>query len=1027
MKNDAKAPAVPAPVTATPPRPATTPDPPAPSRSSPPSPDAPPAHQDSVRFTVLGPVRAWRGTTPLAAGSPQQRALLAILLLRGGRAATAAELVDALWGDEPPHAALAALRTYASRIRKSLGAHADMMVAESGGYALRGLRDQPLDLDLDHAERYAAEAETARAAGDRHAARRLLDSALALWDGEPLANLAGPYAENQRTRLEEWHLSLTETRLELDLELGNHTEAVSELTALTAAHPLRERLRELLMLALYRSGRQAEALAVFADTRRLLADELGVDPAPALSDLQQRILTADPELGPPAPRNTDEPNPTIPLQLPATVPDFVAPDTTLTHLHDHLTTTDGLFTPIAAVSGLPGVGKTTLAVHVAHLARDRFPDGQLYADLQATRTPADPGTVLGSFLRALGTHEPDIPDGTHERAAHYRALLADRRVLVVLDDAHDAAQVRPLLPSTDGSAALVTSRSRLVDLAGARFVDLDVMSPAQSVTLFTRIVGEQRAAAEPEAAREVVHACGHLPLAIRIAAARLAARRTWTVSTLAAKLADGRRRLDELRAGDLAVAAALEPTYGLLTPRQARAFRLLGLADGPDISLPAAAALLDTDTDTDGTSGTEELLESLVDTSLLETAAPGRYRFHNLVRLYARSCAERDEHPKARSAALTRLLHHYLATATDAHQLKCPGDRLLDHLTPATRPGTVFTSRNAALDWVFTQGHNLLAAVRQATAPERNPHELRPAADLLLLAQDLLASAALLPQYEQTAHTLAEAAHEAGDTTAEARARLLLSRAHARLGRFREAENQSRAALALGQLADDPVVRGRALNLRGVEALTAHRHGDALTHFAQALDAFRRDGDRYGEAAVLAYQARALLGLGREAEALAAADRALRHHRDLGASARLAHGLYTTGVTLAAAGRLDTARSRYTEALALFHEERQSLWAGLTLYRLAEACLEAGQPLEAARHAETALGALRSNGGTWRRAKVLVTLGHALRAADRSERAHAAWQEALRLFTTLRAPEADDVRALLGLPAPRTPAAARLP
>ncbi|GCD38460.1 regulatory protein AfsR [Streptomyces chrestomyceticus JCM 4735] len=345
---------------------------------------------------------------------------------------------------------------------------------------------------------------------------------------------------------------------------------------------------------------------------------------------------------------------------------------------------------------------------------------------------------------------------------------------------------------------------------------------------------------------------------------------------------------------------------------------------------------------------------------------------------------------------------------------------------PGPRPGTVFTGRSAALDWLSAEGGNLLAAVQQATAPGRAVHELRAATDLLFLTQDLLGPAALLPEYEQTARTLAEAAQGAGDTPAEARARLLLSRAHARLGRFREAEIQSRAALTLGQLADDPVVRGRALNLRGVEALTAHRLTAALTYFTKALDAFRHDGDRYGEAAALAHQSRALLGLGRMRESLAAADHALRHYRALGASVRLAHGLYTTGVTLAAAGQLDAARSRYTEALALFHEERQSLWAGLTLYRLAEALLEAGEPAEAARHAENALSALLIDGAPWRRATVLVTLGHALRAAGRPERAHLTWQEALRIFTTLRAPEADDVRALLGLPAARTPAAAHL-
>ncbi|NUK89911.1 AfsR/SARP family transcriptional regulator, partial [Streptomyces lunaelactis] len=248
-----------------------------------------------LRFSVLGPVRAWRGGEALPSGSPQQRALFAALLMRDGRTATASELIDAIWGEEPPSQALAAIRTYASRLRKILTANA--LVSESGGYALRIRRDA---LDLAVAQELATEAEKARAAGERGQARALINKSLGLWDGEPLANVPGPYAENQRARLEEWRLQLLETRLDLDLEVGQHAEAVSELTALTAAHPLRERLRELLMLALYRSGRQAEALAVYADTRRLLAEELGVDPRPELSRLQQRILQADAELARPS-------------------------------------------------------------------------------------------------------------------------------------------------------------------------------------------------------------------------------------------------------------------------------------------------------------------------------------------------------------------------------------------------------------------------------------------------------------------------------------------------------------------------------------------------------------------------------------------------------------------------------------------------------------------------------------------------------------------------------------------------------
>ncbi|MBM7436950.1 BTAD domain-containing putative transcriptional regulator [Streptomyces sp. HB132] len=953
-----------------------------------------------LRFTVLGPVRAWRGSEALPSGSPQQRALLAALLLRDGRTATAAELIDALWGDDPPSQALATVRTYASRLRKTLGQ--DTLVSEAGGYAVRVPREA---LDLTLAQDLASEAEKARGGGDRCQARTLINKLLGLWDGEALASLPGPYAENQRTSLEEWRLQLTETRLDLDLEVGCHAEAVSELTALTAAQPLRERLRELLMVALYRSGRQAEALAVYADTRRLLAEELGVDPRPELSQLQQRILRADEELARPADDPAPAAAPVRPAQLPATVPDFTGRAAFVRELGDRLASAEGSVMAVSALAGIGGVGKTTLAVHVAHQARPHFPDGQLYVDLQgAGGRAAEPDTVLGAFLRALGTADSAIPDSLDERAALYRSTLDGRRILVLLDNAHDAAQIRPLLPGTEGCAALVTSRVRMVDLAGAHLVDLDVMSPEEALQLFTRIVGDERVLAEREAALDVVAACGFLPLAIRIAASRLASRRTWTVSVLAAKLADERRRLDELQAGDLAVKATFELGYGQLELAQARAFRLLGLADGPDISLAAAAALLNLDPHT-----AEDLLESLVDTSLLESAAPGRYRYHDLVRLYARACAERDEQPPVgRELALSRLLDFYLATAAGVYALERPGDRLVAHLEPTRYPGLTFEDRHSALDWLYSEANCLLACARQSTGHSM----LRRAVDLLWAAKDLAESGANSKSYESAALTTRDAAQAYGDAHAEGRARTTITNVLIVAGRFDEADAEAQRAMQLARSAEDPVPNCWAPNDRGVIAIYQGRHEEGERYLLQAIENFRADSNYVGQASALCNLSRIHVSLGRIPSAIELAQQGIDIYDRMGLSLRLANGRYALGIALTRAGRLPEALKQLTEALALFHDNRQPLWEGVTHFRLAEAHLAAFRPTLAAAHAEQAI-ALRGIGGEWRRGTVLTVLGRALDSIGQPDRARACWLEALAIYEQLDVPEAEEARLLL--------------
>ncbi|EPH44035.1 putative Regulator protein [Streptomyces aurantiacus JA 4570] len=950
---------------------------------------------------MLGPVRAWLGTEQLPTGSPQQRALLAALLLRDGRTATASELIDAIWGEESPSQALAAIRTYASRLRKVLPPGA--LVSESGGYAVRAAEGA---LDLTEAETLWSAAERARGLGDLCQARSLVSKALSLWDGEPLANVPGPYADAQRTRLEEWRLQLLEARLDMDLEQGCHAESVSELTALTAAHPLRERLRELLMLALYRSGRQAEALAVYADTRRLLADELGVDPRPGLQELQQRILQADPALAEPsAPAAEPSAGVVRPAQLPATVQDFTGRVSFVKELSDILSTAEGRVMAVSALAGIGGVGKTTLAVHVAHAARTHFPDGQLYVDLQgAGPRAAEPEAVLGAFLRALGTADSAIPDSLEERAALYRSVLDGRRVLVLLDNARDAAQVRPLLPGMEGCAALVTSRMRMVDLAGAHLVDLDVMSPDEALQLFTKIVGEERVASEREAALDVVAACGFLPLAIRIAASRLAARRTWTVSTLAAKLADERRRLDELQAGDLAVEATFELGYGQLEPVQARAFRLLGLADGPDISLAAAAAVLDLPLE-----DTEDLLESLVDTSLLESAAPGRYRYHDLVRLYARACAERDELPPSeREAALSRLLDFYLASAARVYAIERPGDRTVDHLEATEQAGLDFQDDASALDWLHAEAACILACVQQSLGADT----LRRAVDLLLAATDLAESGASSLRFELATRAASDAAGALGDLHAEGRARTSLGQVLIKLGHFGQAAAELEGAIELASQSGDPWTEGNALNERGISAYCVNDYEVSRVHLRKAADAFRHDGNRAGEASALCNLSRVLVTMGHTVKAIDLAHHGMEIYADLGLTFRLANAKYALGIGLSHAGRHTEALEQLTDALRVFGENRQRLWEGSAHYRIAEVYFSAHRMPQAAQHAEQAL-ATGCIGGDWMRANALTLLGRSLDRLGQLDRAQACWREAVSLHDRAGATEADEVRALL--------------
>ncbi|MEU8321325.1 BTAD domain-containing putative transcriptional regulator [Nonomuraea sp. NPDC048881] len=988
--------------------------------------------EGGLRFAVLGPVRAWREGQELDLGTPLQRSILGMLLLREGRAVTPAEMIDAVWGEDAPPRALGALRTYVSRLRTVLEpdrparSRPELLTSIGRGYALR-LPDDALD--LTRFERGLAEAETARKAGRLSAAAEGMRAALTLFEGEPLAGAVGPYAEHQRDRLAERRVSVIETLMDLDLELGGHAAVVSELIALTAEHPLRERLRAQLMLAYYRCGRQGDALNVFTETREALIDELGIEPGSELTALHQRILAADPALTlvpPPAapaeqaagePAAEEEP-PALelprPAQLPAAVSDFTGRKEVAVRVHTLLSaqsSAEGV--PVVALCGIGGVGKTTLAVHVAHAADDLFPDGQLYADLRGHSDEVTaPESALGGFLRALGIPPDVIPDGLAERSALYRSLLSDRRILVLLDNARDADQVSPLLPGSPGCATIVTSRAKLADLPAARLIDLDVMEPDEALSLFSSVAGPERVAAEHGAAMDVVAACGFLPLAVRIVAARLAARPSWTVASLVPRLADEQRRLDELRVGNLAVEATFALGYGQLEPAQARAFRLLSLPKGPDISIGAAAAVLAMNM-----YETEELLESLVDMSLLEATAPGRYRFHDLLRLFARRVLDKTERPEDKTLALRRLLGFYLASSRSAHRLAYEGSMIPDNLA-VVGSGLTFTTVDEAVAWLISEGDSLFAAINQAATTSTAPaptagEQLLPAADMLVAMEPLLEAGTHTREFDQGTRAVLAAALNLGDEASELRSRYVLGRVLFAGNQLSESETHFRRVYELSDTRGEKIVTGEVLNALAVVVGRQRRHTEALTLFDAASRYYRENGVPAGEALVLSYSARDHLGLGHAEDAIAAAEKGLAIFTEIGSGAGTARARYHLGIVLSRVGRLTEAVHHHAECLAFFRSSKQRVWEQRVCSRLAETFIAAGRYPDAVRHAEQALMVSREIGHPYGEALSLTVLGRALRGLGSAARSLDCLRQAYDVFTRLGAPEAGDLKLLL--------------
>lgn len=944
--------------------------------------------------------------------------MLVALLLRNGRPVPSEELVDAVWGEQPPAAAVSVLRTYASRLRRALepdrpaDAAPRVLISVPGGYALHAAPDA---VDLRVSERHLAEARRARAAGDLLAASTALRAALDGWENVALVGVPGPLAEAERARLAEQRLAALEARIDVDLELGRHDQVVAELTALVAEHPLRERLRGQLMLALYRSGRQAEALAVFSDTRRSLVSELGVEPGAQLQELHAAVLAGDTALAQTPAAAQPEPATTAvcPEQLPSAVPDFTGREEEFGLLRAALSAPpQEPAAPTAVVVGMGGAGKTTLAAQVAHSLHDRFPDGRLFVDLHgASDTPADPHAVLGRFLRALGAPDGSLPGDPAERAAFYRSMLARRRVLVVLDNAHDTEQVRPLLPGTPTCAALVTSRFRLAALPATRRIDLAGFTPEQALTLFARIVGEERAAAEPEAALRVVQACAGLPLAVRVVASRLASRPGWSVAALAGRLSDEQRRLDQLRAESLAVESSFRLGYEQLSPGDAHAFRLLALPEVPDLSPDAAAAVLGM-----SPAEAEDVLERLTDAGMLQSPAADRYRYHDLLRLFARQRAAREGTEDELDAALDRLLDLHLATARHAYRLIRPCHTVPDALAATGHSGLELPGAAAARAWADRELPGILAATQQAAS--RTAGLARVAAELILALDPLLEERFGWGDCLPACRAIAEATHRAGDARAEGRVRYMLAGALMQTGKWDEVDEHASVALDLARAADDGITLAMTLNVRGAHAAYQENCAAAFGYLEEAVTVSRAIGDPGIEEYALGNLIQVRIDAGsNDASLLAMARHHLALAERIGEPYAIARSLYRLGQVLRVSGRPHQAILTLRRGLELLEPDGPRLLRAGIRFRTAEALRAAGRPREAVSEAERALVLLREIEFASLEARILRYLGDVLNELGQPDRARACWREARSILTRLGLPTGDLSWELAGKPA----------
>jgi DNA-binding SARP family transcriptional activator/tetratricopeptide (TPR) repeat protein len=876
-----------------------------------------------MRLCGLGPLSIRDGETVSTIPAHRDRVLLAVLMLNCGQVVESATLVDAVWGEDPPSTARAQVHNCVSRLRRLLPPDA-LRTASSGYLLAAGL----VELDLREFEGLVARARTDVTAGRLTEAVAGFRAALGLWRGAAFAGVDSEVVRAAATSWDESRSRVWEECLDAELALGRSVELVGELTALVHEFPTRERLRGQLMLALYRSGRQADALAVFRDIRRLLTDELGVEPGGELVGLHQRLLRAEEPMtaGPPANGGPPE----APRCLPRDVADFVGREDMLGRLLAWVPAVEAVAGPsvVLAVDGMPGVGKSALATRVAHLVADRYPNGALYLDLHghSEHAPLDPAAALHVLLRQLDVPGERIPDSLDGRIARWRSELSGRQVLLLLDNAASGGQVTPLLPGSHGCLTLITSRRRLVDLDGARPLSLEVLTAGEAVALLHRIVGE-RISEDPAGAAEVARLCGYLALAIRLAAARLAHRPTWTVRDLLDRLGSARPLLRELAVQGRSLDAAFALSYQNVGGAERRMFRMLGLHPGEEFDVRAAAALADLDLDDAAVT-----VESLVDAHLLNEPSAGRYRLHDLLRDYARATAEVEETAENRRAAIVRLLDCYLHTAVEVAGPLERTWRVDYRLQTAPRYPMGPVDARQAVVWFGVEQANLMAAMLLA-------EELRLDGLTWRLAR-VLSRPLYLHGYSDdllVANTAGlNAALREGDRAAEATARKFRAAGYFRRGRYLEAIEDMTAVLACARELGDAAEEANAHYLLAAIALDMVRLPLARDHLRDSLRLFQTAGQARGEQACLCAFGELSRKLGRLDEAMDFNLRALElavGAQDLMQIA-ITHG--QLGAVQLALGRLPEAEQSLRRSIKMKHELGSPLGEAEVVVSLAE-------------------------------------------------------------------------------------------